>query len=107
MHDNGGPEYGKDRVLIPPSAHHQGYRFAGCEFDATTTVNSSGQNVQLVGTPVISGNKTTTEIQTRTVILLGKGETTLTVKTGDTNCDRNTHREWSVFLTTQTMYPGE
>lgn len=55
----------------------------GCVFDATTTVEVSGQKVEIVGTPVISGNTVTVQIRTRPVILGGKGETTLTVKTGE------------------------
>ena len=54
---------------------------AGCTFDATTTVAFSGK-VTLVGTPVISGNTITAKIQTRPVILGGKGTNTLTVTTG-------------------------
>ena len=80
-------------ITIDPATVQTGFLFPrthtikvtaseGCAFDATTTVEVSGQKVTIVGDPVISGNTVTVEIRTRPVILGGKGTTTLTVTTG-------------------------
>jgi hypothetical protein len=82
-------------ITIDPATVQTGFLFPrthtikvtaseGCAFDATTTVEVSGQKVTIVGDPVVSGNTVTVEIRTRPVILGGKGTTTLTVTTGST-----------------------
>jgi hypothetical protein len=53
----------------------------GCKFDSTTTVTISG-NVDVQSVRVDSASKLTVTIQTRPVLLGGKGSKTVTVKTG-------------------------
>jgi hypothetical protein len=79
-------------ITISPSTVQTGFIFprtyaitvtaSNCLFDETTTVAVSGQKVEIIGDPVISGNTATVNIRTRPVILGGKGETTLTVTAG-------------------------